>query len=744
MLVAGANTRCDTSARVVGLRYYCLISAEALNMLFTGLHNVLYLQLLYLPLLIKCSNIAWPNLSALRALYLQIFNDENWRLDKLLPQLTLDHLTIECWGGLALPDVKSILDLILSSKCPDYIHVKDEQSNIRAKVVTSQPVHEKHEQEMQKKFPKFLRCCLDYYSLGYIIAHSKFHWILTIEAVDTYEVRRLVDGANSTQNTTAQVVGLRGGEKVGDGVIFCPLSISAEAVNALFTGLKNLIHLQELHLDLPVECCNITWPNLSVLQVLHLRISGERNWRLDTLLPQLSLESLTVESTSNSCALAPEDCKAIRTLLLPSSSLKSLHLKSIHITDAEGMVSIPTAILDNESLPLQRLALQCKCTFSDIAAQCLALFITINTTLHHLSVRGCTFTAHGLLQLAQAIHCSSSLQERKLMNLTCIIDGDDDAIDCAQLSVDYPHMRSCLHWRDENGPLHWSHITDRGAKAIATILHHNSTLRVLDLSNNSVSDAGSVALAQALHHNSTLMFLNLSSNTVSDAGSAALAQALHHNSFLKGLDLSNNGISDTGSAALAQALHHNSTLMSLNLSNNTVSDTGSAALAQALHHNSFLEELDLSNNGISDTGSAALAQALHHNSTLMSLNLSNNTVSDTGSAALAQALHHNSSLEGLNLSNNGISDTGSDTLAQALRHNSNLKRLTLSNNNVSDTGSAVLVQALHYNSTLQRLDLSNNSISDSGSATFTQVPGFRKDGLVITRYVYFFSPPSSM
>ena len=73
-----------------------------------------------------------------------------------------------------------------------------------------------------------------------------------------------------------------------------PLSISAEGLNILFKELKTMIHIQELCLKLPIECSSIAWPDLSGLRVLKLGISSERNWRLETVLVQLSLESLEI------------------------------------------------------------------------------------------------------------------------------------------------------------------------------------------------------------------------------------------------------------------------------------------------------------------------------------------------------------------------------------------------------------------------------------------------------------------
>ena len=580
MLVAGVNTRCDSSSRVVGLRGVqedeedngCLsISTEALNLLFIEMKNVIHLQELHLELPAECCSITWPDLSGLRVLHVTISDERNWRLDTLLPHLSLESLTIGVThdeDNLGLDNLAAIKELFLCSNCPKHVVITDYLSPVTAEVAVGEHVCE-------KKSVEYITCRLDWYSVGCVIAHSNFQWVLTRRGhIWEEDVRMLVAGVNTRCDTSARVVGLRGVQEDEEDIgCYRPLSISTETLNVLFIEMKNVIRLQELHLDLPAECSSITWPDLSGLRVLHLAISGERNWRLDTLLPHLSLESLTIEtidSTRYGCTVVFEDCVAIGMLLSSSNCLKCLEFQSyeysfdidppLHIAP-EGMEVITKATSENEHLPLRSVVMWCGCTFSDTAAHSLAVFIRKSTTLHHLRIWRCTVSAHGLLELAQATHHSSSLQERELKYLTCTVDGDNEATDCAKLLHHYPHVVDWLDWDDMDSPLHMSHITDKGAETIATALHHNSTLEWLVLSNNSISNAGSTALAQALHHNSTLEVLDLSNNSISNAGSTALAQALHHNSTLMGLILSENDVmSAEGTHQLVQALTVNTTV----------------------------------------------------------------------------------------------------------------------------------------------------------------------------------------
>ena len=345
---------------------------------------------------------------------------------------------------------------------------------------------------------------LDYYSLGYCIAHSQCQWVLSLGGeIGEEEVRMLVGGASTRQEASGRVVGLRGGWD-DDTDRYKPLSISlsAEGQNMLFTQWKSVLHLHELHLRLPVPCDGITWPDLSGLRVLTLGISGKKNWRLDSLLPHLSLESLTITSVTADDNLLLEDCVAIGLHIKSTTCLKELCVTYIDnpiAIDDKRMEVISKALSDNQSLPLERLELECDGTFTDTAADCLAQFITNTTTLQHFTIHHCTFSAHGLLALAQALHHNSTLQEKRLEELTVTVNGDNEA---KQLLADNM-VDNIIH-------LQCTNISDVGAIALAQALHHNSTLERLDLSNNNVSDAGAVALAQTLHHNSTLKWLYLS------------------------------------------------------------------------------------------------------------------------------------------------------------------------------------------------------------------------------------------
>ena len=64
--------------------------------------------------------------------------------------------------------------------------------------------------------------------------------------------------------------------------------------------------------------------------------------------------------------------------------------------------------------------------------------------------------------------------------------------------------------------------SDSGATAIAEMLQRNSTLTVLNISDNAISDSGATAIAEMLKHNNTPRVVHLYGNKFSAEGREAL------------------------------------------------------------------------------------------------------------------------------------------------------------------------------------------------------------------------------
>ena len=289
---------------------------------------------------------------------------------------------------------------------------------------------------------------MDYFCLGYCISHSQCQWVFGLikSTVSEKKVRMIAAGARTGPG--GRIVGLR---------IFQRHYITTESnqslmrvaksYNVVFTLLKSLVCQQQLSVELPVSCDQITWPDLSALQQLELIISGKTNWKLNTLLHHLSLESLIVAPAINiPSELVHEDCVAIGDHITSTTSLKELCISSntTCISSDKGVEAITAALASNQSLPLERLELECECTFTATAGDSLAQFITNTTTLKYLSIKRCTFSAHALLVLARAIHHNSILQTKNVEEFSLTVNGDSEVKDLVQLLVKYPDQDRSL------------------------------------------------------------------------------------------------------------------------------------------------------------------------------------------------------------------------------------------------------------------------------------------------------------
>ena len=233
---------------------------------------------------------------------------------------------------------------------------------------------------------EFYDYTVDYCSLGYCVAHSQCQWALSLtKSISKEDAKMFMAGVNTGQMMGGSVVGLNGG--VADHYGTCCLSVSAEALNMIFSECKSVFKLQELFLQLPVQCNRILWPDLSQLQRVDLEIDGNNNWRLDTLLPRLSLESLTISPHTDGASIVLEDCVAIGAYISSATCLEYFDFKMVFESlnvDIKGLEAITAALSRNLSLPLKGLGLGGACTFTDSAAEYLEQFIASSTTLDRL------------------------------------------------------------------------------------------------------------------------------------------------------------------------------------------------------------------------------------------------------------------------------------------------------------------------------------------------------------------------
>ncbi|XP_058617839.1 NACHT, LRR and PYD domains-containing protein 12-like isoform X5 [Onychostoma macrolepis] len=313
-------------------------------------------------------------------------------------------------------------------------------------------------------------------------------------------------------------------------------------------------------------------------------------------------------------------------------------------------------------------------------------------------------------------------------------------------------------------------LTDKSCSALATVLGSDTSLKELNMNNNNLQDSGVKLLCTGLENMKChLEILRLNDCGLTDKSCSALAKVIGSDTSLKVLNMSNNNLHDSGVKLLCTGLNNiNCKLEIMRLSDCSITEEGYKALASALRSNpSHLIELDLTGNDPGQSGVKQLSDLLQDPDCqlktlrflgpaadeacqyvtgivgknpllLRELNLSEHELGDTRVnqiAALLQDKH--CQLNTLILNNCCITEGGCHVLAAALNSNpSNLTELDLSENklgnpgmkiiltlfenvqcrleklNITDEGCAALASA--FNSNLRELDLSRNQIRDSG------------------------------
>ncbi|KAI2654252.1 Protein phosphatase 1 regulatory subunit 37 [Labeo rohita] len=182
-------------------------------------------------------------------------------------------------------------------------------------------------------------------------------------------------------------------------------------------------------------------------------------------------------------------------------------------------------------------------------------------------------------------------------------------------------------------------------------LKRNVALQELYLCENNLNGyQDSMQLGDLLKYNSTLKTLDLSNNTMCDSGLEEICDALSsQKTGLRTLILSNNHITHLGMSHLQNILPRLKTLETLNLGKNILENRGIHTLKESLMINRSLLQLGLASTGITCEGAVTLAEILAESPQIQRLDVRQNQVLAGGLMALALALKINRSLIRLDL-----------------------------------------------------------------------------------------------
>ena len=122
------------------------------------------------------------------------------------------------------------------------------------------------------------------------------------------------------------------------------------------------------------------------------------------------------------------------------------------------------------------------------------------------------------------------------------------------------------------------------ARCLARALYNNRTLTMLDLCID-LGERGALEIAEKLKYNSTLRLLNMTEDSIGERG----AQAMEYNATRTVLNMG-----EMGAQEMAEMLLHNKTLKSLRMYSHTIGVEGAMALVNSLAKNHHLRELHIS------------------------------------------------------------------------------------------------------------------------------------------------------
>ena len=196
-----------------------------------------------------------------------------------------------------------------------------------------------------------------------------------------------------------------------------------------------------------------------------------------------------------------------------------------------------------------------------------------------------------------------------------------------------------------------------GAKYFGSMLEHNSTLTLLDVSGNQMKAEGAAALADGLKANQSVQQLDPFGNKIPEDVLRTIMNSNKNISNFGGavkLDYSGIGMDSTDVKVLAELLKANSTVQWLHAQNNGLGPEGAKSFGSMLEHNNTLTLLDVSGNQMKAEGAAALAGGLKANTGLQQLDASSNAMGSAGAKAFGDTLLVNKTLQTLDVSDNNF------------------------------------------------------------------------------------------
>lgn len=326
-----------------------------------------------------------------------------------------------------------------------------------------------------------------------------------------------------------------------------------------------------------------------IISILHSNKSHKK--KLAALVDKLNTES---SLTFKRCNLTNSDFGLLTEAMAQNTSIKALSIETSTL-DTQGLSDFAKSLESRPNLKEFEFAFNMSSVFPHTGDYDLSIFklLANSKSLEKVNIERNKLTPEHINYLLEWLEGSPSLKSLTLYTTS------SSSLEALELLVKHLERNTTLSDLNLSSCLRNLFSEDRMKvwAAIGNMLKVNTTLKVLNLSNNNVSGAQEAqALAKGLEKNIALEELRLSGTNLKSEGAQALAQALENNTALKEMALQGNSVGKKGGIALAKMLQSNSTLTSINLNSNGMPPAALKALANALEKNETLKKLGIWGN----------------------------------------------------------------------------------------------------------------------------------------------------
>jgi Ran GTPase-activating protein (RanGAP) involved in mRNA processing and transport len=392
-------------------------------------------------------------------------------------------------------------------------------------------------------------------------------------------------------------------------------------------------------------------------------------------------------------------CAALADAISKTDKARVIDLQSNHISSA-GVANLCAALRSNSSVVEVNLEHN---EIDDAGAASFLQLMETNCSIVSLHLASNKISAPLLEDLSFTV--SLNTQPQQLKHLVPRLRAQDPEVTLVDLTgltgVSFPLLRNVL---SSNTQVHTlicagMGVGDVGCSSFAEIAKQNSSINVLDLSNNAITLHGVKSLISGLVENNSIQRLIMRGNKLGDEAARAIVELLRHNDALSEFEAADNAIS--GNAL--DAVHH-----ALDLNRQPLPLKRAYYAAQA--NDARVTIIDFAWVKGMHNCAKFLAPVLRTNTEVIEINFSNARFGDMGAEALAVVLKTNRSIRKLHAANNEITSTGASSIAVALATNDALTELNLANNLICEIAAGEFTQTLLVNNAITFLNLELNQI----------------------------------